>query len=61
MVKPNGCQVEAIHKVATEWYSGCRLVWVKLDGSRNTSIPLRGNLVNHVNLAFLRFHLAKYI
>jgi hypothetical protein len=32
-VKPKEYQVEAVHKVATEWYSGCRLVWVKLDGT----------------------------
>ena len=36
-VKPKEYQVEAVHKVATEWYSGGRLVWVKLDGSQNTT------------------------
>ena len=36
-VKPKECQVEAAHEVATEWYSGYRLVWPKVDGSRNTT------------------------
>ena len=37
MVKPKECQVDAVLKVATEWYSGYRLVWPKLDGNRNTT------------------------
>ena len=36
-VKPKECQVDAIHKVAMEWYFGYRLFWAKLDGSRNTT------------------------
>ena len=33
--KPNGCQIDAVHKVAMEWYSGCRLVV-------NMSLPIIG-------------------
>ena len=36
-VQPKKYQVDVVHKVATEWYSGYRLVCVKLDGSRNTT------------------------
>jgi hypothetical protein len=54
MVKPKECQVDVVHiKVATVWYSGYHLVRPKLDSSRNTAVPLRSNLVDRVDLAFL--------